>query len=70
MMEGSWLPASAVERAASDCAIARELLDHPEVRRLALQADNGNVLAIVENVERADRHQPVLEPASSTGSRA
>jgi hypothetical protein len=29
------------------------LIDHPKIGRFGLQADDGNVLAIVENVERA-----------------
>jgi hypothetical protein len=49
-------PSAAVQGAAVDGACRGEMINHPKVRRLAYHPNNGNVLATVENIERADRH--------------
>ena len=53
------MPAATGQGATARAAIAREPIDYLEVGRLALQPHNGNVAAIVEKVERADRHRAI-----------
>ena len=40
-------------------AIAREPIDYPKVIRFVFQLHNGNIAAIVENIERPDRHRGI-----------
>jgi hypothetical protein len=54
------MPPAPGQGTAAGAAIAREPIDYPEVRRFVLQPHNGNVVAIVEDVERADRHRDIL----------